>query len=131
MLWAGRPYQGFFLLRPFDAFLIPFSFLWLGLVIAGAVGTSASQKSGEWFPFIFLLVFVAFGLYIALGRFLVDARQRQGTFYGLSNQRVIIVCGLLQREIKSINLKTMNDLSLSQRRDGWGTIKFGGLDAGR
>lgn len=122
LLWAGRPYQGLFLLRPSDAFLIPFSFLWLGFVIAALIG---AQKAGESDPLMVLLVFGTLGLYLVLGRFVIDARQRQRTFYGLTDQRVIIVRGLLQREVKSINLKTISDLSLSERRDGFGTIKFG------
>lgn len=61
--------------------------------------------------------------------FLVDARLRQRTFYGLTDQRVIIIRGVFQREVKSINLKTMSDLSLSERRDRTGTINFGGSDS--
>jgi hypothetical protein len=58
----------------------------------------------------------------------VDALQRRGTFYGLTNQRVIIVRGLLHREVKSTFLRTVSDLSLVVRRDGSGTIRFGNAD---
>jgi len=128
LLWSGRPYQGLVLLQPFDAFVIPFGLLWTGGVIAGMVGMSRSQTPADPFGLVFLSLFVAVGLYMVFGRFLVDARQRQRTFYGLTDQRVIIIRGVFRREIRSINLKAMSDLSLSERRDKTGAIRFGGSD---
>jgi len=128
LLWSGRPYQGLFLLHPFDAFLIPFGLLWTVGMIGAMAGAPRSPAPADIFGLVFLSIFVAVGLYMVFGRFLVDARQRQRIFYGLTDQRVIIIRGVFRREIRSINLKTMIDLSLSERRDKTGTIRFGGSD---
>ncbi len=71
--------------------------------------------------------FVLVGLYIVLGRFIVDAMNRAKTFYGVTNERIIIITGLFFREVKSLNLRTLTDVSLSERGDGSGTITFGAL----
>jgi hypothetical protein len=65
------------------------------------------------------------GLHIIFGRFLVDAKQRANTFYGVTNQRIIIVSGLLNKKIKSLNLRTLSDVSVDERATGRGTISFG------
>ena len=69
--------------------------------------------------------FVLIGLYIVFGRFIVDAMSRAKTFYGVTNERVIIVPGLFSRQVKSLNLRSLTDVSLSERSDGSGTILFG------
>lgn len=69
--------------------------------------------------------FVAIGLYIVAGRFFVNAKQRERTFYALTNERILIISGLLNRKIKSINLRTLSDLSLSEGNGTEGTISFG------
>jgi hypothetical protein len=43
----------------------------------------------------------------------------------LPNQRVIVVSGVVQRKVTSINLNTMSELTLTERRDRTGTIEFG------
>ena len=126
LLWAGRPRQGIFL-RPSDGYLIPFSLLWGGFAIYWEYGVITSES-----PFLYSIwgiPFVLIGLHIMLGRFFVDAQQRSKTYYGLTNQRVIIVHGLLSRAVKSLQLRTVSDISLDERADGRGTITFGGADA--
>jgi len=51
--------------------------------------------------------------------------QRARTDYGVTDQRVIIIDGLLGRRIKSLALEGLADMSLSERPDGSGTITFG------
>ena len=55
----------------------------------------------------------------------MDARSRAKTFYGVTNERVIIISGLFSKQVKSLNLRTLMDVSLSERSDGSGTISFG------
>jgi hypothetical protein len=62
---------------------------------------------------------------LVIGRFFVEAKQRSGTYYAVTPQRVIIRSGLFSRSVKSLPLKTLQDLSLSERTDGTGTIAFG------
>jgi uncharacterized membrane protein YfcA len=76
------------------------------------------------FP-LFGIPFVLVGLYMIFGRFIVDARRRARTFYGVTDERIVIVSGLFSEKVKSLNLQTLSDLSMSQRRDGTGTVTFG------
>ncbi len=122
MLWFAQPRQGL-LLRPVDAFLIPFSLLWGGFAIFWEVSVVAVGA-----PVFFLLfgaLFVVVGCYLIVGRFFFDARQRYTTFYAVTDERAIIVSGLLSRTVRSMDLRTLGEMALSERRDGSGTIVFG------
>ena len=124
-IWSGRPKQGI-LFRGSDVFLIPFSLLWGGFAIFWEVSVLAfphkeSGPSGIIFP-LFGIPFVLIGLYMIFGRFIYDAKKRTKTCYGLTDQRVIILSG---RKVKSLNLRTLTDIALSEKSDGRGTISFG------
>lgn len=122
LLWSGRPKQGF-TLRAFDLFLIPFSLLWGGFAIFWEVGVITSGA-----PFFFWLwgiPFVLVGIYFIVGRFFVEALQRTKIYYALTNERVMIMSGLITRSVKSLNLLTLSEINITQKRDGTGTITFG------
>jgi len=128
LLWAGAPKQGT-LLKSSDIFMIPFSLLWGGFAIFWETMALQipSNKAGTVdivFP-LFGIPFVLVGLYMIFGRFIYDSRKRSRTFYGLTDQRAIIVSGLFGKNVKSLNLKTMSEVSLSENQNGYGTIVFG------
>jgi hypothetical protein len=122
LIWYGRPCQGL-LLRPNDAFLIPFSLLWGGFAIFWEFGVVSSNAPA--FFTLWGIPFVLLGLYLILGRFFVDAKQRSKTFYGVTNERIVLVSGIVSRKLTSLQLRTLSDVSLSEKAGGRGTITFG------
>jgi hypothetical protein len=122
LLWTGVPQQGI-LFRRTDLFLVPFSLMWGGFAIFWE--TSVLTTGGPTFFALFGIPFVLVGLYLIGGRFLVDAWQRGGMAYGVTGQRIIIVSGVFSRTIKSLQLRTLSDITLDEKADGRGTIRFG------
>lgn len=116
-LWIGEPRQGL-VLRPSDAFGIPFSLFWMGIVV---LLTMVLLTHTPVFA-VFAIPLFLFGLYFLVGRFFYDAWTRKRTTYALTSQRVIIA---RRGSVKSLDLATLPDVRLEERRDGSGTISFG------
>jgi len=122
LIWSGRPRTGIRFTGA-DAFLIPFSLVWCGFAVFWE--KSVLTRGGpDFFP-LFGLVFVVVGLYIVGGRFIADAIRRGKTFYGLTPRRAIIVSGVFNRQVNSIDLGSLAELSVSERSDRSGTISLG------
>ncbi len=122
LVWTGRPKTGI-VFRSSDIFLIPFSLLWCGFSI---FWFTTALTSGA--PFIFAmfgLPFVVIGIIMVFGRFIIDAKQREKTYYGLTDDRIIIKYGIYTKSIKSLNIKTLSDIAYVEKNDGSGTINFG------
>lgn len=131
LLWSGTPKQGL-TFKGSDAFMIPFSLLWGGFAIfweyMALTMAPKAQNAPDGFALLFPLFgipFVVIGLYMIFGRFVYDSMKRKKTFYGLTDQRAIIVSGVFRKNVKSLNLKTMSDVSLSEKANGHGSIVFG------
>jgi hypothetical protein len=121
LLWTGRPAGGL-LLTTRDVFLIPFSFLWCGFVIFWILGAAASGGGG----FVLIgIAFLCFGLFFSVGRFGFDAWLRNGTRYGLTDRRVLILRTSPSTNFTSIALDRLPEAQISDRADGRGTIRFG------
>ena len=120
LLWAGKPKTGI-LFRPSDIFITAFSILWLGFAI---FWMTMAMKTGT-FMYVFGLPFVLVGLYMCVGRFFADALKRKHTVYGITADRVIIKSGIFSKELKSINIKNITELTLTEKSDGSGSIYFG------
>jgi len=122
IIWSGQPRQGL-ILRGSDIFMIPFSLLWGGFAFfwEGTVITSGA-------PFFFMLwgiPFVLVGLYMIFGRFFIDMAQRSKTYYALTNERAIIISGLLNQNVKTLKLQQIPEINITTRSNGSGTITFG------
>ncbi|WP_433567053.1 hypothetical protein ACQP1O_18840 [Nocardia sp. CA-151230] len=124
MLWTGRPRRGL-ALHAWDAFMFPFGLVFCGLAVffvISDVAEGASPLSLLWEG-----VFVIAGLYLLLGRFIVDAQRRARTFYGVSNRRIIIISRLFGYKVQTFNPRTLEHLSITERSGGDGTISFAAI----
>jgi hypothetical protein len=122
LLWSGRPRQGL-LLRRADVLLVPFSLMWGGFAFFWEY--SVFTEGAPVFFRLWGIPFVLVGLYMIAGRFFLEAKQRETTFYAVTNQRILIVSGIWSRRIKSLNTRSLSDISLDQTSDDRGTITFG------
>ena len=90
LLWWGRPDPTKHLGKS-DFFVVPFSLLWGGFAVVWEVGVLTSGAPAGFVAFG--LVFVAIGLYMIFGRFIVKVRRKRRTAYGLTDQRVLVAVG--------------------------------------
>lgn len=120
LLWTGQPKTGI-VFRTADIFLIPFSLLWCGFAIFWVIMASL----GSIFFAMFGIPFVIIGLIFVFGRFIIDAKQREYTTYGLTEDRIIIKSGVRNRRIKSLNIRALSDIEYTEKGDGSGTISIG------
>lgn len=123
LLWSGQPRHGL-VFRANDLLMTPFSLLWGGFAIFWEA--SVLRSNGPLIMKLWGIPFVLVGLHMIAGRFVVEAWKRKRIFYGVTNERVIILSNFFSRNVYSINLRTLSDVVLSQKSDGSGTIVFGG-----
>jgi hypothetical protein len=109
--------------RASDIFLVPFSLLWGGFAMFWEY--SVLTQGAPIFFALFGIPFVVIGIYLIVGRFYAEAKQREKTFYAVTSERVLIISGLLQQKVKSLALRTLSDVSLTESKDGSGSISFG------
>jgi len=122
ILWTGKPRQGI-ILRTADALLIPFSLLWAGFAFFWE--TAVVVGGAPFFFELWGIPFVLVGCYVLFGRFIADARSCSRTDYAVTTDRVLIHSGLFHSTLRSVNLKTLSDMTLDTKNDGRGTITFG------
>jgi hypothetical protein len=122
LLWSARPVQGVrfrtgdFLFVPFSLMAAVFAIFWEYVAVA---------QERPLFLAIWGLPFVLMGFYITVGRFFVDSAARSRTYYGLTDQRAIILHGFFRRTVKSVALQGLQEMSLHERADHGGTITLG------
>lgn len=122
LLWSGQPAQGL-RLRASDAVMVPFSFMWGGFALFWE--WSVLRSGAPLFFKLWGVPFVLVGLHLIVGRFFWDSYQRRRTYYGVSDQRVLIITGGRSATVKSMNLRTLSDISVSSSPSGSGVIQFG------
>lgn len=120
VLWAGQPRQGL-RLDWSDLYSIPFGLFFFGFSVFWTAGAYQGSPIFALFGVPFLIA----GAYIAFGRFFVEAQQRARTYYAVTDRRALIVSGLLNRTVKSLDLATLHDVSVTERKNGTGTVDFG------
>ncbi len=106
----------------FDLYAVPFGLFFFGFAVVWTVVAFRGFPLFALFGVPFLLV----GAYVAFGRFFVEARQRAKTYYAVTDRRVVVVSGLMSRTVKSLDLRTLHDVSMTEKKNGTGTVDFGG-----
>lgn len=122
VLWEGAPGQGI-RFQAQDWFAIPFAAVWLTITSMAFFATAHSARDPGFYFIAPLFVFI--GVYMLVGRFIVDMFSRAKTEYALTNRRAIIETGLFRRSTRSINLAAAPEIRLAEGRSGRGTIEFG------
>jgi hypothetical protein len=92
LLWVGRPVQGI-VFRRTDWAIILFSLAWTAVAISwvtGALRYGINVLLNPC-PNVVIVGVLGFGLYMLVGRFLDDARQRSRTWYALTDRRALIL----------------------------------------
>jgi hypothetical protein len=122
LLWGGQPRPGW-RLKPGDKMRLPVSVLFTLFVIYWTwQATTFTTPPNLWVmgvPFIF------FGLYVSVGRYWIEAQQRNYTSYGITNQRVIIVCEWPFRRVTSILIHDIDHIFMDENTHNIGSIIFG------
>ena len=120
LLWWGRPVQGP-RLQSGDAFAIPFSLFAAGF---GVFWLIIAYRAPLMF-FLGVVPILLMSVQLLVGRFIYDAYQRRHTRYGVSNNRVLIVRGKGSRQITSLALKSLDEITLTEHPNGGGLLQFG------
>ena len=119
--WSGIPVQGL-IFRSSDAFEIPFGIFWTSFIVYWEYSVVESRSV---FMIVWGIPFMAIGAHLLIGRFLVDIWVRRRTYYGVTDQRVIIARRGLQGTVTSIDYADMSEISLLESSRDRGTIRFG------
>jgi hypothetical protein len=90
LLWTGRPDPAVRFTGA-DAYLIPFSIMWAAFAFFWE--SAVLSSGGPVFFKLWGIPFVAIGLYIVFGRFLLKSQTKLRTAYGITKQRALIATG--------------------------------------
>lgn len=123
IIWSGRPAQGL-RLSSRDGQMVPFGLAWL----AFAVFWEWQVRSAPHAPaFMWLLgvPFILVGIYLVVGRFLLDAWVRSGTRYAVTNRRILISRVRPFQTFIALGLDRLPESSVNDESDRRGTIRFG------
>ncbi|BDS13433.1 hypothetical protein [Aureispira anguillae] len=118
LIWAGRPKQKI-IFEAADGCLIPFSLIWGGFAIFWEI--MAITTNAGILLILFGIPFVLIGLYGIFGRFIHKSWVRKRTFYGVTEQRIIVV---RNNRVYSTNLSQISDIQVNEDKDGSGTLIF-------
>ncbi len=120
--WSGWPKQGI-LFDKSDVYRIPFSIVFLsGVSYVAYQFFSASTVLG-----IVGIPFILFGLFIAIGRFIVDANNRNNLEYFIDESGIHIIRNDPQTNVMVTEIVAYDQWTFTEvikYSDGTGTVKF-------
>lgn len=118
VLWSGRPAAGK-LFHSRDLFLVPFSLLWTAFAVKWELDV---MRMGEPFFMLWGLPFIAMGLYLIAGRFLLLYVWKKQTVYAVTTKRVLRIRG---KHTDFLTYARIPSVTKSVGRSGFGSIFFG------
>ena len=121
IVWSGRPAQGI-RFRSLDVLLIPASVFFIAFAVFWE--TLALRSGAPFFP-LFGIPFVLAGLYMTVGRFLLDAYQRAHTTYVVSDRAAYVVGDAFLATTRTYAPSSLSPLELTLATNGTGTVRFG------
>jgi hypothetical protein len=122
LLWSGKPRPGI-RFSPRDLFPILVGIAWCGLI--GSWEWRVVSDQAPLMVQLYGVPFIAIGLHLLAGRFLMEALQRKETFYAVTTERIIIETNFIFRATKFLSLRTLGEITISERSDRSGSILLG------
>lgn len=122
MVWQGQPDSGL-LFTSRDWLLVPFSLFWGGFSIFWE--KSVLDTNAPVFMKLWGVPFVLIGVYLVVGRFLLDAWIRRGIHYAVTDKRILILRSAPFSKFSAMSLDQLPEVNLSESANGRGTIRFG------
>jgi hypothetical protein len=122
VVWWGQPKRGLLFTRR-DWLLVPFSLFWAGFIVFWE--TNVLRANGATFMKLWGVPFMLIGIYLVVGRYVVDAWVRRGTHYALTNRRVLILRSAPFSRFVALSLDQLPSTNLTEHGRGRGTIRFG------
>jgi hypothetical protein len=124
ILWTGQPIP-YALLNKGDIFLIPFSFIWFGIVLSSFRDMFKASSSMIFPSFLIPALFLIVGFYMSIGRFIYLYLVKKKTYYAITDQRVLVLTNLFGKNLQAVYIKDLQNITKSENSNGNGTIIFG------
>lgn len=121
ILWQGKPDKRAYVLRG-SLVLIPFSILWLVLVISWISIMAINNTS--WLSQIRAIIVLLIGFYLAFGRMWVAAKDADNSLYTVTDRRIIIRTGSFHPYTTEIPLTDIRSVRLIRFASGIGSIRI-------
>lgn len=122
LLWTGRPDPGK-IFSAQDIFQIPFSLLWGGFALFWNLMVWAG--SAPIFFRLWGLPFLFMGIYMIVGRFIYKAWRKRGTYYAVTDKRLMILSMGLRYNLQAFPIDQLPTLKKQVNRAGAGSVIFG------
>src|SRR5262245_28041101 len=121
--WWGQPAQGL-LFTSKDWFMVPISLMFAGFAVFWESGVLKATNAPT-FMKLWGVPFLLVGLYLVVGRFLVDAWARRGITYAVTDKRILILRSAPFGKFTALTFEQLPSVTLVERGGGRGTIRFG------
>src|SRR5262245_39234299 len=123
IVWWGQPGQGL-LFTSKDWFMVPFSLMFAGFAVFWESGVLGAPNSPT-FMKLWGIPFLLAGLYLVVGRFLVDAWARSGITYAVTDKRILIRRSAPFAKFTALTFDQLPSVDLIEHGGVRGTIRFG------